>query len=99
MILKLTAGLIATAGLRVKIWGLLLLGSQSMNESDDIEPPDRPCDEQHVLEADVRRTRSDMEDFRSSSWRKFVNDILQRFCLKHGVQYKQGMNEVSVVFP
>lgn len=89
-------GLVATTGLRVRIWVLLLLGAQhGIEETEDILFPDGPCEEQHVLEADVKRTRADMEDFRTTSWRKAVQETLQGFCLKHGIQYKQGMNEVN----
>jgi hypothetical protein len=48
-------GIIATTGLRIRIWTLLLLGSNYQINSigeDDIAMPQEPCDEQHVLEAD-----------------------------------------------
>lgn len=48
-------GIIATTGLRIRIWTLLLLGSeykQSDDSGDNIPMPIEPCDEQHVLEAD-----------------------------------------------
>lgn len=48
-------GIIATTGLRIRIWTLLLLGSNYPTSSigeDDIAMPEEPCDEQHVLEAD-----------------------------------------------
>lgn len=46
-------GIIATTGLRIRIWTLLLLGPDYRpGTDDDISMPDRPCDEQHVLEAD-----------------------------------------------
>lgn len=48
-------GIIATTGLRIRIWTLLLLGSNHQTNSigeDDITMPEDPCDEQHVLEAD-----------------------------------------------
>lgn len=44
------------------------------------------------------RTRADSEEFRSSHWRQSLSDILQNFCLKHNIQYKQGMNEVLAPF-
>lgn len=96
-------GLIESAGLRIRIWSLLLLGSLNNEESktvsiEEIKSATTPCDEQHVLEADVRRTRADIDEFRSASWRKSLTDILQNFCLKHNIQYKQGMNEVVAPF-
>jgi hypothetical protein len=89
-------GLIATAGLRIKIWTLLLLGSTvSTDLNKDVALPEKDCEEQQVLDADVHRTRADVEEFRSTAWRQAVRHILQRFCLSHSVQYKQGMNEVT----
>jgi len=55
------------------------------------------CKEQQVLDADVPRTRSDIEEFRSTSWRSSLHRILHKFCISHNIQYKQGMNEVSYV--
>lgn len=92
-------GLIATAGLRIKIWTLLLLGNatSTVELNRDIHEPEHDCDEQQVLDADVHRTRADVEEFRSTAWRQAVRTILQKFCVTHGVQYKQGMNEVRFV--
>ena len=48
-------GIIATTGLRIRIWTLLLLGPDyrpSGGDDDVILMPDEACDEQHVLEAD-----------------------------------------------
>ena len=86
--------MIATAGTRTRIWTLLLLGNNYEVSDMNLVAPTMPCDEQHVLEADVHRTRANMEEFRSTSWRYSVTIILQSFCLKHNIQYKQGMNEV-----
>jgi hypothetical protein len=89
-------GLIASAGLRIRIWTLLLLGSTSSTElNKDISSAEKVCDEQQVLDADVHRTRADVEEFRSSAWRATIRNILQKFCFNHGIQYKQGMNEVQ----
>lgn len=93
-----TPGLIASAGIRIRIWTLLLLGINNNVSNVDIQLPLKPCDEQHVLEADVRRTRADMEEFRSTAYRHCITTILQSFCLKHSIQYKQGMNEVLAPF-
>ena len=59
-----------------------------------LSSPKEICLEQHVLEADVKRTRGNMDEFRRIEWRKSVFDVLQFFCLKYNIQYKQGMNEV-----
>ena len=91
-------GLIASSGLRVKTWTLLLLGSTTSTDlNKDIELPETECEEQQVLDADVPRTRSDVEEFRTTAWRTSVRNILQKFCLAHSVQYKQGMNEVCFI--
>lgn len=90
-------GLIASAGLRIKIWSLLLLGETSCKSLELVEfGKGQICREQQVLEADVPRTRGDMEEFRTSEYRKVLFDILHSFCLKHDIQYKQGMNEVTI---
>jgi hypothetical protein len=94
-------GLIAVSELRLRVWRLLLLGTQfTKNGYDDqnVSTPTTSCEEQHVLEADVHRTRADIEDFRSFAWRKAIGNILQHFCLTHNCQYKQGMNEILAPF-
>ena len=90
-------GLIASAGLRLKTWSVLLLGSEADDEQvkQDLLDPIEPCGEQHVLEADVHRTRAEIDYFRQSQTRDYIRIILQKFCLDHEIQYKQGMNEVS----
>lgn len=48
-------GIIATTGLRIRIWTLLLLGPEykiNVDENRDIKMPDKGCEEQQVLEAD-----------------------------------------------
>lgn len=48
-------GIIATTGLRIRIWTLLLLGPEyklNADENRDIKMPDKGCQEQQVLEAD-----------------------------------------------
>ena len=92
-------GLIATTkGIRLKVWSILLLGE--VYENNENVPYDNSitCVESHVLEADVKRTRSDMDDFRSAAYKKCINDILQHFCISNNVQYKQGMNELLAPF-
>jgi hypothetical protein len=57
--------LIASAGLRIRIWSLLLLGSaQLVTEKCDLQTQNEECGEQHVLDADVKRTRADIDIFR-----------------------------------
>lgn len=87
-------GLIASAGLRLKAWSVLLLGSIEMPHQHDVSEPTKDCDEQHVLEADVPRTRAEVALLRSEEMRKSIRLILQKFCVDHEIQYKQGMNEV-----
>ena len=92
-------GLIASAGLRLKTWSILLLGNNHMiDQNDNIEDMTgaSQCLEEHVLDADVHRTRAEIKEFRTESWRSVVHNILKNFCLLHSIQYKQGMNEVNV---
>lgn len=94
-------GLIASAGLRLKTWCILLLGSdpEDMEQSLlEIEMPSKDCGEQHVLEADVHRTRAELPRMRTPEMREAIHVILQKFCVDHDVQYKQGMNEVPPSF-
>ena len=79
--------IIGFLGIRVKIWSLLLLGQVHPvgNEVTLTSPSDR-CKEQHVLDADVPRTRSDIEVFRTTAWRSALVKILQHFCLSHNIQ-------------
>jgi len=92
-------GLVAVSGFRNRIWSLLLLGgSLSLKESERFSPSEIDCAEQHVLENDVKRTRSEIPDFRSTAYREALTDIMQLFCVVHDIQYKQGMNELVAPF-
>lgn len=93
-------GIIANSGgLRVRIWSLLLLGNEGgEGNKEELGTPETRCGEQQVLDADVRRTRADMEEFRRPAWRKSLSDVLQTFCLMHHIAYKQGMNEILAPF-
>ena len=91
-------GLVSTANVRHRIWSLLLLGPHITLIDADIPIPTTPAGEQHVLEADVKRTRSEIEEFRSDRWRKATQHVLQHFCCTHRLLYKQGMNEVLAPF-
>jgi hypothetical protein len=103
-ICKNNPGLIASLGLRPRVWALLLLGrSYDITDTDEIHITDAithtKCQEQHVLEADVVRTRGEIEEFVViPSYRQALTDILHTFCIEHDVQYKQGMNEVLAPF-
>lgn len=88
--------LISSAGLRVKVWTLFLLGISPDEESRkrQMPLPATDCMEQQVLMADVIRTRGDIDSFRTEEWRDTLRSMLQYFCVVHKIQYKQGMNEV-----
>jgi hypothetical protein len=73
----------------------LLLGTDSFVASPNQLPsPTIDCLEKVVLQADVHRTRSDVEECRSPQWQEQLSVVLQTFCLNRSVSYKQGMNEV-----
>jgi hypothetical protein len=91
-------GLISSAGVRVRVWTLLLMGPEAGVRHDVLPMPTEPAGEQHVLEADVRRTRSEVEQFRSDRYRTATQHLLQLFCVRHRLLYKQGMNEVVAPF-
>lgn len=99
-------GLIAkdSRNTRLSVWSLLLTGQEiginndGENDDEDVFVDPRQCMEHHVLEADVKRTRAEIEDFRSNLWRSGVHDVLNRFCVQHNLQYKQGMNEIAAPF-
>jgi hypothetical protein len=94
--------LISESGKRLEVWIRLLLG----NSSSSIVSKDAPvgnsgqsqCLEQNVLEADVRRTRSEIEIFRSLMWRDKLKEMMLDFCVTTQTQYKQGMNEIAAPF-
>eukprot|EP01038_Epipyxis_sp_PR26KG_P005709 gene5709-7880_t len=92
--------LISTSGIRNTVWEALLIGrvDESVYSQVYITVPSDPCIEQHVLEADIGRTRTDVEEFLSNHWRKAVQISLQSFCLSMSISYKQGMNEVLAPF-
>lgn len=91
-------GLIASAGLRLKVWSVLLLGADTIEECKKIDVIDsvEKCEEQQVLEADVHRTRAEIDLMRTDEMRQTIRVILKKFCLDHEIQYKQGMNEVRM---
>ena len=86
---------------RLKVWSLLLLGTNyntTNNNTNNLILPESECIEQHVLEADIKRTRADIDIFCTTLHRNNIQIILQTFCIKHSIQYKQGMNEVLAPF-
>ena len=100
-ICKENPGLIDSSGLRCSVWCLLLLGTSdtSIVEGDVFNPnEDQSCMEQQVLDADLKRTRAELENFRTEIWQNRLRCTMQHFCVTHGVQYKQGMNEICAPF-
>ena len=93
-------GLVSQSGRRQQIWALLL-GAEEMpseEEEEDVSVPETPCEEQHVLEADCRRTRTEEESFRTLDYRKALQAIIQTLCLFHNAAYRQGINEIAAPF-
>ncbi len=93
-------GLIAATGLRLRIWALLLLGTDLKVVEEEVWLPNEnmTCSEQQVLDADLKRTRAEIDGFRTSEWQLLLSSIMKNFCIDHGVDYKQGMNEVCAPF-
>lgn len=83
--------------LRGQIWRVLL-GATS--EPDDQEPSTVAFDmhNQRVVKADIDRTLSHMEVFRTSKVRADMELLLTRYCKAHTVSYKQGMNYILAPF-
>lgn len=77
---------------------MLGIDDEAEADEEELDTPESACEEQHVLEADVKRTRAEIEQFRSASWRQALRDILQTFSLMHNTPYKQGMNELLAPF-
>lgn len=104
MLCRSNPQIISSTSLRLNIWSILLLGVpyDTISEDSIVNPFDgskkEPCQEQHVLEADVSRTRADLEDFRSTLVRQMITSVLQDFCNKYSIEYKQGMNEILAPF-
>ena len=90
-------GILDEPRLRPRVWAVLL-GCDLSSEEEDMAIPEQACDEQVVLEADVRRTRSELEDFRTPVFQTALQAMLQTFCLMHDVAYRQGMHEIAAPF-
>lgn len=87
----------SNSSLRLRVWSLLLLKSNVISTAS-LPLPQESCIEQHVLEADVRRTRATIAEFLSKEYQDALTHILQTFCLQYKIQYKQGMNEILAPF-
>ena len=46
-------------------------------------------------QADLKRTRADVEVFRSSAWRLALKHLLQQFCLSHRIQVGAALGDQS----
>jgi len=49
---------------------------------------------EHVLGADVPRTRGEVASFKTSEMQASLRGLLSRWCLCHQTRYRQGLNEV-----
>ena len=66
----------------MRIWTLLLLGEFGANDDyAELEEPRDICQEQQVLDADVKRTRADLEIFRYKSYKliSLINHLPFKF--------------------
>lgn len=90
-------GILDEPRLRPRVWAVLL-GCDLPAEEEDMAIPEQACDEQIVLDADVRRTRNDLEEFRSPYFQNALQAVLQTFCLMHDVAFRQGMHEIAAPF-
>ena len=86
--------------LRIQVWTLLLLGSSYAPENSSFvnHTSKTCCDEYNILLADVKRTRQDLECFKTDEYKAFLVKVLNHFCLENGIMYKQGMNDLCAVF-
>jgi hypothetical protein len=91
-------GLIASAGLRIRIWSILLLGGVVVEEDAGLMNPYEPCGEMQVLEADVRRTRSGIDDFRYLSEIPKPNNIVYFSHISRSSSWRRGLTDILQVF-
>jgi len=86
-------GACLTDEMRRKVWLCLLGGPAGRSEPvDDQELAAFP--QKRTLDADVPRTRADVELFRSDTTRELLERVLIRFCRSQRLSYKQGLNEL-----
>ncbi|CAM9195457.1 unnamed protein product [Pylaiella littoralis] len=57
-----------------------------------------PKEDQRVLAADIKRTRQAYAMFKREEVMQLVSQILERYCVGHGIRYKQGQNELIAPF-
>lgn len=57
-----------------------------------------PQEDQRVLAADIKRTRQAYAMFKREDVMQLVSQVLERYCVGHGIRYKQGQNELIAPF-
>ncbi|CAM9422410.1 unnamed protein product [Ascophyllum nodosum] len=57
-----------------------------------------PKEDQRVLAADIKRTRQAYAMFKRDDVMQVVSKVLERYCVGHGIRYKQGQNELVAPF-
>ncbi|CAM9835806.1 unnamed protein product, partial [Scytosiphon promiscuus] len=57
-----------------------------------------PKEDQRVLAADIKRTRQAYAMFKREDVMQLVSQVLERYCVGHGIRYKQGQNELIAPF-
>lgn len=57
-----------------------------------------PQEDQRVLAADIKRTRQAYAMFKRDEVMQLVSQVLERYCVGHGIRYKQGQNELIAPF-
>lgn len=55
-------------------------------------------EDQRVLAADIKRTRQAYAMFKREEVMQLVSQVLERYCVGHGIRYKQGQNELIAPF-
>ncbi|CAM9295298.1 unnamed protein product, partial [Ectocarpus sp. 13 AM-2016] len=57
-----------------------------------------PKEDRRVLAADIKRTRQAYAMFKREEVMQLVSQVLERYCVGHGIRYKQGQNELIAPF-
>ena len=57
-----------------------------------------PAEEERVLDADVPRTRRELEYFRKPAVQEALTSLLAKWCMSHDTKYRQGLNEILAPF-
>lgn len=55
-------------------------------------------EDQRVLAADIKRTRQAYPMFKRDDVMQVMSHVLERYCVGHGIRYKQGQNELIAPF-